>query len=125
MGDVKGAIMAALRDGRLPCAFAFRIAKETGSSPAEIGAEADRLDVRISRCQLGLFGYKPKKKIVEPLDTLDHDLADAVKGQLIEGRLPCNVAWDIASKLGIKKMAVSRACESLKIKVKPCQLGAF
>ena len=34
-------------------------------------------------------------------------------------------AWEIAKRFEISKMKVSSVCEQLKIKIKPCQLGAF
>jgi len=39
--------------------------------------------------------------------------------------LSCAVSWEIADALQLTRMAVSEACEALKIKIKPCQLGAF
>jgi len=57
MTTIESTLLPALRDGRLPCAFAFHLADKHGWTADEIGAEATRLDVRISRCQLGLFGY--------------------------------------------------------------------
>jgi hypothetical protein len=39
--------------------------------------------------------------------------------------LSCAAAWEIADRLGVKRLEVGAACENLKIKVKPCQLGAF
>jgi len=46
-------------------------------------------------------------------------------GAMVDERLPCAAAWDIAAQAGISKMALSAACEALGIKIKPCQLGAF
>ncbi len=46
---------AALVDGRLPCAVAFKIAKELKVGPRDVGGAANRLSVKISRCQLGCF----------------------------------------------------------------------
>jgi hypothetical protein len=44
---------------------------------------------------------------------------------MTDNRLPCLAAWEIAEKLGIKRLDVCAACEHLRIKIKPCQLGAF
>ena len=46
-----------LIDGKLPCVLAHRMAANHKISPLDVGAAADRLDLRISCCQLGLFGY--------------------------------------------------------------------
>ena len=48
-------IKSSLVDGRLPCAVAFKIAKELKVSPRDVGDAANRLSVKISSCQLGCF----------------------------------------------------------------------
>ncbi len=113
------------RTGELSCAEAFHFADQLGISPAEIGRYADHLKLHLTKCQLGLFGYGPEKKIVKPAAEVDDELTAAIQAALVNDRLPCAAAWDIAARFGIAKMAVSAACETLKIKVKPCQLGAF
>ncbi|HID89827.1 MAG TPA: hypothetical protein EYP52_09005, partial [Anaerolineae bacterium] len=97
--------------------------------PLEVGQTADALGIRLNRCQLGLFGYGPKAegrhKIVQPAETVEPGLAQAIRDNLVEGKLPCRAAWDIASALRIPKMDVSAAAEALGIKITRCQLGAF
>jgi hypothetical protein len=85
----------------------------------------DLLDLAIVKCQLGLFGYKPEKKVVSPARHVTRELEEALVGDLIEEKLPCAAAWRIAEVLGLKKMEVSSACETLGFKISPCQLGAF
>ena len=48
-------IKSSLVDGRLPCAVAFKIAKELKISPRDVGDAANRLSVKLSGCQLGCF----------------------------------------------------------------------
>lgn len=48
-------IRASLVNGKLPCAVAFRIAKEMGVSPRQVGDVANKLQIKISSCQLGCF----------------------------------------------------------------------
>ena len=114
-----------VRDGKITCAAAHKVARELSVSPAEVGKTIDLLEYRLSKCQLGLFGYEPEKKYVEPASTVSPELADAIRGSLVNDRLPCVSSWDLAKKSGISKMALSAACEALGIKIKPCQLGAF
>jgi hypothetical protein len=90
-----------------------------------VGKSADLLNLRLNKCQLGLFGYQPNKKIVNPREEADRELKDAISGSLTEGKLTCKAAWDIASRLGVPKMTVSSACEAAGIKIAACQLGAF
>ncbi len=53
------------------------------------------------------------------------ELEKEIRSRLSNGRLPCAAAWEIAAERKIPRMKVSSACEALKIKIKPCQLGAF
>ena len=45
----------AAKDGKIPCAMAFKIAKECSVSTKEIGNLLNQLKVKISSCQLGCF----------------------------------------------------------------------
>ena len=115
------------KNGELACAVAHQIAEELNLPPAEIGKAIDLLEYRISKCQLGLFGYGqgPDKKRVKPKAPEDQQLEDAMQEALQDGKLTCSDAWQIASRFKVSKMTVSNACEALGIKIKPCQLGAF
>lgn len=53
-------IKSSLINGRLPCPAAFLIAKDLNLELKEVGAAVDKLGIRVSDCQLGLFG-KPHK----------------------------------------------------------------
>lgn len=118
-------ITANLRKDALACAVAFDIAAKLGCPPAEVGRTADLMNVSLVKCQLGLFGYKPQKKIVESRMPQEPALGNAIRDGLVNDRLPCEAAWRIAADFGVPKMTVSGVCEALGIKIKPCQLGAF
>jgi hypothetical protein len=111
--------------GELPCAVAFRLTDELQKPPSEIGEAADVLGIRLVKCQMGLFGYAPEKKIVQAAAAVDSRLEDAIRGRLENGKLPCRAAWSLAEAFKMSRMGVSAACEALGIKIKPCQLGAF
>ena len=123
--SIKDRVLADAKKDELPCAVAFKIADELETTPAEVGKAVDLLDFRLVKCQLGLFGYKPDKKIVKAKFSEDSELEKAIRAALSDEKLACRDAWDIARQFQISKMAVSNACEALKIKIKPCQLGAF
>lgn len=112
-------------DGKITCADASDIADELGAAMKEVGLAIDLMEIEINKCQLGLFGYSPQKMVVKPAEAVQADLEGAIRGALLNDRLPCSAAWRIAKTFAIPKMAVSSACEALKIKIKPCQLGAF
>ena len=123
--DVKEKIDKHAKDGRLTCAAAFRIADELAVSPVDIGRAMDLLNIRLIKCQLGLFGYKPHKKAVKAKSPESREVKDAIQTALVDERLACQDAWNIASRFNLPKMSVSGVCEALDIKIKPCQLGAF
>ena len=113
------------QNGQVACAVAFQIAEETEAPPADIGKTMDLMELKLIKCQLGLFGYGPGKKAVTPKPPENQSMAEAIQSSLVDSQLSCQDAWDIARRLKVPKMAVSAACEALNIKIKPCQLGAF
>lgn len=52
-------------------------------------------------------------------------LEDEIKSSLINGKLPCAVAFKIAKKLKVAPKDVGDAANELKIKISSCQLGCF
>lgn len=124
---IAAAVRLKVREGKLACAEAERISADLGVMMAEVGRTLDLLEIRIDLCQLGLFGHPSgeKGRSVQPAASVAPELEAAIRSRLAEGRLPCAAAWAIAGERKTPRMAVSAACEALKIKIKPCQLGAF
>ena len=48
-------LRTSLVNGKLPCAQAFRIAKKFKVAPRQVGDMANKLNIKISSCQLGCF----------------------------------------------------------------------
>lgn len=109
----------------LPCAVAFQIVDELKVTPAEVGITSDLLNIKITKCQIGLFGYQPNNKPVSNAKEPPIDLKEAVVAVQKDNRLTCEAVWEIASRLKVGKIAVGGACEALGVKVKQCQIGAF
>jgi hypothetical protein len=122
---VSALVKTKVKDGAMACAVAFEIAESLGVPAEEIGFTLDSLEVKVVKCQLGLFGYAPAKRIVKPAERVPPDLENAIRGALVNDRLPCASAWALAEKRRLRKMEVSAACETLGIKIGPCQLGTF
>ena len=119
------AIKQKTEDGRITCAAAHKIAGKLNVSPADVGVAIDLLEMRINKCQLGLFGYGAQKNAVKPAQRVSPELEEAIKSSLVNNRISCNSCWEIAERFGIAKIDVSAACEALELKIGPCQLGAF
>ena len=111
--------------GELSCAAAFKIAGNLDVEPGEVGFAMDSLELQIVKCQMGLFGYSPEKRIVKPAESVSESLIAEIRKSLVDARLPCMTAWQIAERRGVSKMEVASACEAFKIKISACQLGAF
>jgi hypothetical protein len=112
-------------NGRLPCAVAFDIASRLSVAPAEVGITADLLNIKLSKCQLGLFGYQPENKVIRPDRATEGSLKEAIWEAQLDRHLSCESAWAIAARFRVGKLAVGNACEALGIKIRDCQLGAF
>ena len=112
-------------DGAMTCPLAFQAAGELNMTVAQIGQALDILEIPISKCQLGLFGYSPISRIIQPAESVPEDLEAAIRKAMIDGRLPCAAAFHLAADFKLAKIRVSSACEKLKIRISACQLGAF
>jgi len=116
-------------DGRITCSTMHRIARELGVDPIEVGSTATELDIHASQCQLGLFGHGPrgqgKGSIIDSSVDVSEDLADRVRNGLVDGQLPCLVAWEIASEFKLKRLDLGNTAEALGLPISPCQLGFF
>jgi hypothetical protein len=54
-GTLENEIQDSLVDGKLPCAVAFKIARKLKVTPKQVGDAANRLNIKITSCQLGCF----------------------------------------------------------------------
>jgi hypothetical protein len=112
-------------DNKISCAEAHDVAGRLNISPDEVGTAIDLLEVRIIKCQLGLFGHGKEKNIPPLPDKINTEVESTIKSSLMNGRLACSTAWEIARRFKMPKPAMAAVCESMKIKISPCQLGAF
>jgi len=112
--------------GKVSCAAAFRIAEEMSVEPSVVGRTLDLLEMKIIKCQLGLFGHeRGRHLIVKPAETVPPELERALRAGLVDGRLPCATAWEIAKQFSLPKMGITSACERLNLRISRCQLGTF
>ncbi len=123
--DIAERLREKAKDNCISCAAAHKIAEDTGRTPSEIGKNIDLLELRISKCQMGLFGYTPQKRRVKPAESVSPELEAALKAAVRDNRIPCIACWQLAEQFGISRPDIANACEKLGIKSSPCQLGAF
>ncbi|WP_320042748.1 hypothetical protein [uncultured Desulfobacter sp.] len=116
-------ILQASSNGKLTCASAHRLAKAQNCLPKEIGIQADLLKLRISQCQLGLFGHGKGKKKFNPDTNITPELKDRILDAQRNGIIDCKACWELAKEFKISRINMGSACEQLEIRIKSCQLG--
>ncbi len=127
--EMKTTIEGHVKDGFLPCPQVYIIAKKMNMTPANVGAEADKLGIRLSRCQLGLFGYPGRQgwkgagvtEMPVP-DGLEDTIKQAAKD---ENQIGCKTAWNLARKFRISRMQMGWVIETTGVRIANCQIGAF
>ncbi|NDY73455.1 hypothetical protein DO021_09080 [Desulfobacter hydrogenophilus] len=118
-------IVQASSNDILTCASAHRLAKAHDCLPKQIGIQADLLELRIAQCQLGLFGYAPGKKKINPDAGITPELKNRIFDAQSDGKIDCKTCWKIATEFKISRINMGSVCERLEIRIKPCQLGVF
>lgn len=111
--------------GDMPCASAFKASDELNISTRTLGLYADVLDIRLSTCQIGLFGHGKGVKLIKTLDRVDSALEKDIRERTTDGVIACKDVFDLARAHKTSKVDVGSACQTLGIKVKHCRFGAF
>ena len=115
-------------DGTLACAMGERISKELKVDLSEVGTTADLMGMKIKKCQLGLFGWGKKPdhgKDIRAANSVSVEIKSALEEVTENGRVTCAAVWGIADRFRVDRKTVAAACETLGIKIRACQLGAF
>ena len=127
--EVAAAIGARARNGKLTCAAAHKIAAIAGVSPLTVGRTVDALGIRLTRCQLGLFGFPDKqgwKAARINTHPVPEGLIEAISAARDEkGNLTCERAWKLAAEFRVPRLQVGYLADQLGIHFIACQLGAF
>jgi len=126
--QIAKAILEKSPGGELACGVGEKISKELKVSISEVGITADLLEMKIKKCQLGLFGWGKKPshgKDVHVADSVPVELKSILEEVAENGGVSCAALWVIADRLGAERKVVSTACDALKLKIRKCQLGAF
>ena len=123
------ALLARAVGGQVSCAAAHEVAAQLGLSPLEVGKALNRTDLRLYRCQLGLFGYGPKPegkhKIVLEASRVPQEIEAAIAARSEDGCIPCEAAWEVAAQFEYPRLGLANILEAMGLKVRGCQLGCF
>jgi hypothetical protein len=122
------AIRERSQGGELACGMAEKISKEMKVHMAEVGIAADLLEIKIKKCQLGLFGWGKKPdhgKDIQVSPSVPTEMKSALDEVAESGAVRCASLWAIADRLGVERKSVASACDALGFKIRACQLGTF
>ena len=104
-------------EGKLSCLKAFKVARLIGKKPKEMSAITKSLGIRITNCELGVFG---KIKFQDPNIQVYNKLKQNYMGHKT---LECKVLWDEAQNSTLR--TVGSTVKNSDIEVVHCQLGCF
>ena len=68
---------------------------------------------------------KGKVGVVPDASEISPQLKEEIQKLLVDGRLPCKEAHDLADRLGLELLDVGIAANALNVKISRCQLGCF
>jgi len=127
---VAAAIGERLEDGLLPCSAAVALAEELACPPIVVGQTSDVLAIRLTRCQLGLFGYPGHSKGWEAAGVAELPVPEGLGQALDGGRdeqgdIGCQELWGLAESFGVSRIHVGYLADRLGIRIRRCKLGAF
>jgi hypothetical protein len=103
--------------GKLPCIKAFKVAKQIDVKLEDMMYVANSLDIKISDCELGVFGDKD-------LSQKDENLYNKIlQNNNMNKNITCKALWDEAKASSMK--AVRSTVQGSDIFTTYCQLGCF
>ena len=123
--NISKKVMAESKNNSITCASAFKLAELLGIPYFEVGFYADFLNLKLSKCRIGLFGHGKGVKLIKKLDTIDNSIEKSVDTFIDNERLSCENVLKIADELKINPIIVGSVCQTKGIKIKNCCLGAF
>ncbi len=129
-GAIAAGINRRLEQGQLSCAAAIALAEELRREPIVVGATADALQIKLTECQIGLFGYPGHAKGWEALAVAALSVPAGLEAALLaarneRGELTCLAVWEAAERVGCSRVQAGFVADRLGIKIRGCQLGAF
>lgn len=104
-------------EGKLTCLKAFKVARLIGKKPSEMGALSKEMKIKITDCELGVFGNLT-------FNDADFTLYKNMSNKLgINKKIECKSAWNYAQKSTLRN--VGSTTKNTDLEVTYCQLGCF
>ena len=98
------------------------------------GIEGQRVNAMLplSKFKAGLGNTSSREEVISMADAMlgsnkdtNRTVEKELKASLVDGKLPCAVAFKIARKLRVTPRQVGDTANKLNIKIVGCQLGCF
>ena len=125
LSQLEDTVKASLKDGYLPCAVAFKIAKEAQVPKVAIGEMTDRLGIRVTNCQIGCFKVDKTTHNNSAHEDLDDKIVSKLNVLKENNELTCANVFDLAQQLTSTPMAIADVANLRNLKIHNCQLGCF
>lgn len=125
LSELETAVRASLKDGYLSCPVAWNIAKKAGVPKIAVGAITDKLNLRITDCQLGCFKVDKTPYDNSVPQEADNKIAARLDALTEDNKLACAAAFELAREFKLPPMAVAEALNIRNMKIRDCQLGCF
>ncbi len=103
-------------NGRLTCLKGFKVAKLLKVEPNMISAIAKNMNIKVSNCELGVFG---KIEFEKP----NEEILFSIKQKYPNIQIECKDLWIEAKSSSLR--AVGSVAKNSDIEVINCQLGCF
>jgi len=104
-------------EGKLSCLKAFKVARLIGVKPIEMSDACKSINIKITNCELGVFG---KLKF----SNYEEKIYNNLKRNFDYGKdVECKILWNEARNSTLKR--VGSTVKASDIKVTHCQLGCF
>ncbi len=123
--NISKKVMDESQNNSISCTAAFKLSKLLDIPYLEVGFYADSLNLKLSKCRIGLFGHGKGVKLIKKLDTIDKNIEKRVDTFLDDERLSCENVLKIADEFKVSPVIVGSVCQTKGIKIKNCCLGAF
>lgn len=111
-------------DSKLPCIEGWKISKEFSIEKTKIGDICKGSNIKISDCELGLFGKKKNRR----------DMTGGFNGEIVEKllkqvdtekKISCEELWEFASKNNLSLLKAASVADEAGVKVIDCCFGCF
>jgi hypothetical protein len=125
LSQLEDTVKASLKGGYLPCAVAFKIAKEAQVPKVAVGEMTDGLGIRVTNCQIGCFKVDKTIHDHSAHEDVDDIIICKLNSLKENNELTCVNVFDLAQQLKSTPMEIAGVANLRGLRIHNCQLGCF